>query len=323
MHSRSKDAPDSEPVPVPGQHLSWVTRYYWRLRSLRDPAQVILSAALTVCVTVASMHSFAELATWPTLLWPVGVLFVAVIWAFGYFKWFKPTYSELEQQKERALADLVTAREAAVAEVDEHRRALQGALDTLLAELGGYICGDSVDTRVSVYSVEDDEFVLLARHSENPNLERRGRSSYPLTQGAIGVAWGRRSFIDNSEEDDREAWKRNLRAQGFSAEDVEGLKMYTRCIYAQRLDRGNIKAGVVVFECEAPNRFDSKTMSKVSKSRLHNALAVLVSASHGHFPRVKERESERQGIEAPALVPEPVWKRADPVNRAEVQVASE
>jgi hypothetical protein len=294
---------------------------YWRLRGLRDPAQVALSIALSVSVTAASMYGWAGLMTWPALLWLIAIAMLAALWVLGVFVWFKPTYADLEQQKAKAEEKLREAEALARADVDEHRGALQGALDELLMQLHKYVCGDVVDTRVSVYSAEAGEFILLARYSLNPLLERRGRSSYPLAQGAIGVAWAKRWVIDNSEDESRATWEASLVAgQGFSADEAAGLTMHARSIYAARLDRGQSKAGVVVFECEEPDRFTVKTTAKVERSYLRETLAAVVSASHVYFPRVKERQTELANVAVLPSPQSPPWKPTERPKQDDIAV---
>lgn len=314
---------------VPAEHMAGVARAYWKLQGLRDPGQLVLSAATTVCITVASMHGLPggleprQILEWSGLKWALAAVVLGVISAFAIFKWFKPTYSELAQQRAHAVEQMNQAKEAAADEVRQHRDALQGALDELLVQLATYVCDDTVDTRVSVYSVEGDEFLLLARYSKNPNHERRGRSSYPLNQGAIGVAWARQWVIQNSSEETREGWEESLLEQGFSSEEARHLSMHSRSIYAHRLDRGSAKAGVVVFEAEDENRFTAKTVSKVERSFLRETLAAVVNASHVYFPRVHERQQEIAGAPVISLVPEPRWKRTEQPSQASIVIASQ
>ena len=193
---------------------------------------------------------------------------------------------------------------------DRHRAALQFVLDELSAQLSQYICKDATHTRVSVYSVENDEFVLLCRTSSNPTLERRGRPSYPLNKGAIGQAWANVWAIVNSEETEREEWEVSLTNAGFTPEEAAGLTMHARSILAHRLDRGTTKLGVVVFESEQFELFDAADLKKVRGSRLYQALTEVVRASHAHLPRVKQRQEELEGQAPTVVMPEPVWKSA-------------
>lgn len=52
--------------------------------------------------------------------------------------------------------------------------------------------------RISVYKVFENKFVLIGRASDNPILQRIGRSSYPIDEGFIGKGWAEGEyFIDN------------------------------------------------------------------------------------------------------------------------------
>lgn len=294
-----------------------MTRAYWNVRALRGLAPTVLSAAVSICVTVTTMHglpkkfTFPELWEWPGLKWVAAAGVLAAITLWGVLRWFHPTYGELQERLALAEQERDEVAERTADELAQHRAALQGALDELLSQLAAYVYGDTVDARVSAYSVEGNEFVLLARHSKNPAYEKRGRSSYKLTQGAIGVAWAREWVLENSETETRTEWEEGLVEQGFSLEEARGLTMYARSIYGQRLDRGTTKAGVVVFEAEDKDKFNVKTLKKVERSYLRETLAAVISASHGFFPRVQERQQELEGTAPVALVPEPVWKRTE------------
>lgn len=43
--------------------------------------------------------------------------------------------------------------------------------------------------RVSLFRHDSDHFVLVARHSNNPEYKRRGRPSYPEREGCLAKAW--------------------------------------------------------------------------------------------------------------------------------------
>ncbi|MDQ1082839.1 MULTISPECIES: hypothetical protein [Microbacterium] len=291
---------------MPHDHVAGVTRIYWRLRGLRDPAQVLLSIAVSACLTIAGTYGIPGVFEWPAVVWLIVGLVLGLLWVFGVFVWFKPTYADLERQKAAAEEKLSSERERSAEDVEAHRAALQGALDEILLQLHTYVCDQEVDTRVSVYSVEDDEFILVARCSSNPFLEQRGRSSYPLSQGAIGVAWAKKFVIENNEHADREAWEASLVSQGFTTAEAAALTMHSRSIYAERLDRDNRKTGVVVFECEEQDRFTSATLKKVQRSYLRETLAAVLSASHVYLPHVRDRHS--QLADTQPAPPEPKWK---------------
>ena len=290
---------NAEYTAVPGAHRGRITSLYWFLLSLRDPAQIVLSAVSAGCWAVAGLIGGQEIWNGANWLWPVGGAVSAALVLFGTIFFFKPSYKDLAISKAKAEKDS-----------EEFRAALQGAVDQLIIQLHDYICGDVVDCRVSVYSVEEDEFVLLGRYSQNPNLERRGRPSYPLDQGTIGKAWAKQFAIENDPEPDRQKWEAGLGDRGFSASEAAALTMHSRSVYAQRLDRGSEKVGVLVFECEAQERFTLNAFRKVDKSHLAKALAEITRASHVHLPRVQERLEERQNRQPLVVVPEPAWKQS-------------
>jgi hypothetical protein len=94
--------------------------------------------------------------------------------------------------------------------------------------------------RISVYKVYEGKFVLIGRASDNPNLQKTGRSSYPIEEGFIGKDWAEGEyFIDNLPDP-------NLRngdtyyAQvnsiiGIDREIVRNIKMKSRTYFVYRI----------------------------------------------------------------------------------------
>lgn len=51
--------------------------------------------------------------------------------------------------------------------------------------------------RISVYKVFEERFILIGRSSNNPNLQRSGRSNYPRDEGFIGKGWAEGEYFIN------------------------------------------------------------------------------------------------------------------------------
>ncbi|MGK9147731.1 hypothetical protein KXS11_08915 [Plantibacter flavus] len=296
-----REAERARAVVVSPQHISaGVVRTHWFLKSLRDSAQVILVGATSVLVTVGSMQTIAEASAWPGLLWWIGAGLAGGVLVIGRFTFLKPTYAQLSRQLASAEQD-----------ISLYRQSLQGAIDELASQLCEHVAGDErADTRVSVYSVENDEFVLQARVSRNPELEKRGRRSYPLHKGHIGRAWQSGSSLASFNSGSRAEWEAELVAESqFTAAEARLLSMFSRSILAKRLDSGREKIGLIVFESERASDFDVRSLQKLGRSRLLAALTDVVKASHSHLPRAQERRAERTGS-AQRSSPAPVWINA-------------
>ena len=314
------------------------TKFFFALQSWREVAHIALTAVSTVCFTIAGTTGFKEpswLGVSSGVYWIIGGVVAAGTLVYGEVKFFKPSYGELVRAldgKNRELEAQTGVFEAAQADtqrqlqeaLDGHRGDLQMVLDSLVTQLLEYVCKGATDCRISAYSVEGSEFLLLSRCSRNPQIEQRGRDSYPLTEGNIGQAWAKEWALQDHESTDRGEWEEALvDANLFSEETASALTMQSRSIYAQRIDRGAEKIGMVVLECENPGRFNRNTLKLVQASLLMKAIAEILWSSHTQFPRVAERQEELTKSEKrTVVVPEPEWKRAKPISRSAVVESS-
>lgn len=282
------------PTITPGE-----ARTHWFLVELRNLANPIIGAAISVLVTLWTVQTNAE--RWPLqenpLAW--GAVGLTVLWVIGYFTFLRPWYSELAKDKAVVERDL-----------SEAHRALQAALDSLLWQLLKDRSADKPTCRISAYSVEHDRFVLLSRRSVNPIHEKRGRSTYPLQSGVIGEAWAREGARQRFDVDSREEWEAELvSAGGFSLEDARALKMFAKCVIAVRVDgAGGDKVGMLVLESEENDEFAPSTVDALRRRPLTGAIASLIAGWHEHFPRAKEWNHEREHGKQKQYLEEPAWK---------------
>lgn len=281
--------------PTPGER-----RTHWLIVEGRNLANPLLAALASFLITIWTTHGVNDLWTWPALWW----LFVALVtigfWALCYFKLLRPRYSELAQ----SLA-------GAEAEIEGAQNALQSVLEAALAQLMIDRSFANAESRISAYSVEHDRFVLLARHSVNPVLERRGRATYPLDKGVIGKAWAAGSATRTDDVETREEWEELLVENGeFTAEEAAGLTMWARSICAVRVDLGPThKLGMIVVESEVKNAFVDGTAKTLRSRPIYSAVADIIQW-HEHFPRAKEWHEERLNGQATKRLQEPAWKSA-------------
>lgn len=298
-------APNTKPLPVTQNPA--VDRLYWGLKALRDPAQQVLGAGTTVSLAGAGFVGAPEVWVLPGAWWLVSAGAFALTWIVGMTTFLRPTYAQVSRTAAEAVRD-AQGKGAAI-----HR-----ALEAVLRGIALHMFKDSVDCRISAYSVEEDEFVLLARVSSNPLHERRGRPSYPLTVGTIGAAWANITALDNIDAEDRASWEASLcQESGFTAEGAAKLTMLARSICAVRLDDGATKVGVIVMESEIFQQFGVSDLKRIRASILLSTATEIIAAAHPHFPRVAERKSERLGSGVEISLPEPTWKRALPQGDAE------
>lgn len=274
-------------------------RTHWILVELRNLANPILAGIVSVFVTIWSTYLPDDAWGWRGGL-PFLVVAVAftIFWAVAYFTFLRPRYSELA----RDLAETQAERDAA-------QHALHRVLEAALAYLLNDIRADSSDTRVSAYSVEDDRFVLLTRHSPNPTFDKRGRDTYPLEQGVIGQAWARSSAHRVYDVENRDEWEEVLVNSGeFTPDEASALTMFSRNILAIRIDHGPAeKVGMLVIESQRADAFKESDTDRVRRRPLCSAVGDLIRW-HEHFPRAKDWHDERNGRLVAPRLDEPAWK---------------
>lgn len=116
--------------------------------------------------------------------------------------------------------------------------------------------------RISVYKTYNDEFRLIGRTSVNPNLAKRGRQSYPITEGFIGKGWAEGEyFIENLPCPSKNKGKTYYNAinaiSKISKEVVENLNMKSRNFFIYRINGfDNSPKAVLVFESLEPKSFE-------------------------------------------------------------------
>lgn len=274
-------------------------RTHWVLVELRNLLNPAFGAAATFLITLWTVQPESARGTWPALLLLVGALALVVAWLVGYFTFLRPRYSELSRDK--ALLDQ---------DLGDAHKALQAALDSLLSHLIRDQGFAKPTCRISAYSVEHDQFVLLSRRSTNPMHERRGRATYELGVGVIGDAWAREGAHQRFDVDTRAEWEAELVASGgFSVETAQSLKMFSKSLIAVRVDSAEgDKIGMLVLESEDADEFTASSIDRLRRRPLTSAVTELISGWHQHFPRAKEWHYELESGKPKRYLAEPQWK---------------
>lgn len=188
----------------------------------------------------------------------------------------RPSYMKLAE----AADDAERASEA-------KSQAIEKALAVLCRKIAEY-CNVAENTdRISVYYNHDGQFVMLARWSPHPEYTKPGRGSYPVDQGAIGIAWDRVEIAQNLPPK-KQDWERSLtRKWGFPQETAAQLKMHCQSIAALRIDEAQAAVGVIVFESTQQDRATFEVLNRAKTSMLYAALKELVAAFATLTPRVE------------------------------------
>ena len=114
------------------------------------------------------------------------------------------------------------------------------------------------DCRASFYVWDDkgsvgNEFVYLARESNDPRLKRKGRDRFPGDQGVISHAWHNKDgmasyFASRNVKTEADVVKDMVDKYGFTPESANGLTMKSKVILGHVIVGPHGKLGVVIVE---------------------------------------------------------------------------
>lgn len=133
-------------------------------------------------------------------------------------------------------------------------REMQSELVKAALQSSFAVLGMKSNDRVSIYYELDDEFYLLSRYSNNPELCKLHRQKFPLNQGVISQAWQHHFHCDqecphSGEQDKYESYMKDK--YGYEAETVRAFAMKScRYLGFSIMDAGS-PIGVMIFESTA------------------------------------------------------------------------
>lgn len=185
------------------------------------------------------------------------------------------------------LDDAVAAHARVLADIQEAVDRDKQAAYEVLAEAARSICYElgvwDTSTRLSLYCHEEgsQEFIRLARVSDNPALESTGRFSYPSNQGFIAEVWQEKEAILVKMPHIRRHWENyQIKQYGLGSEVVSRLTMHSRCMVGARIDYKGTRAGVVIIESTIESRLTPAHLDNLKSSMvLTEALSRLFIAS--------------------------------------------
>lgn len=124
------------------------------------------------------------------------------------------------------------------------------------------------DERITIY-VHDPKgyFVPIGRHSENPNLKKRGRSKYPDDEGFIARAWERNDYFKNDYSDPKanpRLYNQSLSADNLPADIVDGLKMKPTLLFGYRVKNSTTHEprALIILEVTKSNRYKERYLQQ-------------------------------------------------------------
>ena len=165
--------------------------------------------------------------------------------------------------------------------------------------------------RISLYSHDktSDHFLLLARYSNDPELQKLQGRKYPRAQGCIGKAWTDGCFeitclpaATNSKG--KAAYIKASKKYNVPEEIAESLKMKSRYYFGYRIMDPMQKnaLAVIVVESLRANRYTKKGLtdffSPKSKHSYGSFLSEMLYSLQGHLPTPPEGEKvEEWGLQ--------------------------
>jgi len=236
--------------------IDWIFKYSLHIASI---ALVALSV-----IDISNINNW-KLSFWGLTDVPLGkIIYYIVVSASIIFGLFglsnSKNLSDLEKdttEKGNKIIDLENALSDSIKEMNE----LFNSYLTLMVKNLNF----GPNERISVYKVHEGRFVLIGRASDNPNLQKTGRSSYPLEEGLIGKGWAEGEyFIDNlpdpSARNGETYYTQVNTINKINKEVVKEIKMKSRTYFVYRI-RGydNQPKAVLVIEslnCKAFTKED-------------------------------------------------------------------
>ena len=143
-------------------------------------------------------------------------------------------------------------------------------------------------SRISVYKVYEDKFLLMGRSSANPMLETSTRNSYPIDQGFIGKAWAEGEYYVNDLPDpaskNRETYYTKVNQLCKINKDVVlNMNMASRCYYIQRINGyENEPRAIIVLESKEPNAFSKEVVIEPLKI-VKDTLVMFIEKNNGVY----------------------------------------
>lgn len=130
-------------------------------------------------------------------------------------------------------------------------RELQSELVKAALQSAFTVLGMKSTDRISIYYELDDEFYLLSRYSNNPELCKLHRQKFPLSQGVISQAWQHHFHCDQEcpHSEKQEEYESHMKTKyGYEAETVRAFAMKScRYLGYSIMDAGS-PIGVMIFE---------------------------------------------------------------------------
>lgn len=158
---------------------------------------------------------------------------------------------------------------------------LEHQLQILFAQIGL-----NNNDRISVYSHEEQAFIMLGRYSPNPEYKKPGRGIYPDDQGCIGEAWRQgKAIISNIPTPGTKSYYREMLRWNITESVADSLRMKSQCYVGYAIHNNHRdRIAVIVFESTASCGLNDKEINSKLLEGGEEMIALFLEKMHSLEP---------------------------------------
>lgn len=207
---------------------------------------------------------------WMWVVIGVGISIFGIVGTDRFEKRQKQTIEELKKKEEK-LTRTERALDLSYEQIEgcESRlRELQSELVTSALKSAFRSLEMTTHDRISLYYESDDDFYLLSRYSQNPELCKNHRQKFSINQGVISKAWQHRIHIEEAcppaaNSDSYEAYMAEV--YSYDAETTQAFAMKSCRYVGYAITDADAPIGVLIFESINPDFFTGGRLSKLDR----------------------------------------------------------
>lgn len=158
------------------------------------------------------------------------------------------------------------------------------------------------DERITLYKFINDKFYVLGRYSSNPELKKRGRSSYKK-EGLIFKAWQETKFFKNNGVPKADKRRGKFKSGYYriinelapiNEETLWNIKMKSRSFYIRAFkDLNNLEqTSIIVIESIKDNAFEEKFIDSRLNNYEEKRLVAFVDKIDWDFPNINKAKEK-------------------------------
>lgn len=187
------------------------------------------------------------------------------------------------EAKVRALTEAIESGSRNYYEIwDDKTRDIYRALDL------------NIKMRLSIYKHDttDDTFRLLGRYSDNSQFKIRGRPSYPINEGAIGLARAEGEHfckvLPNPKTNFNRYCEESEKRYSLSREVIKTMQMKPCCIYAKNIkDKNGTPIAMIVVESSKRESINCNFIQKSIDETHEQAIQEMIDSLKFAEPSLK------------------------------------